>query len=223
LDHFLKMRWKTNNKMKNSFLHIITLFLAVSAVYGFSISLTGTDIKTEFLKKYSEANKNINSIKSNFTQEHHLEIMEEPIVSTGVFYYKKPGLMKWDQLAPTPYYFIVNGDKVIKFDGKKRKELSVNSPQVSYFKNFIMGTVDGSLFESTQFESTFTKSGNQIHVLLNPLEKQLKKRIEKIELTFNESELTLLGLTIFEAGGDKMIIAFSKQKFNTITDNAIFN
>lgn len=209
--------------MKKRIVYFALVWFALIAIFGFSFSSQKPDLKAEFLKNYNKVNAKIESIESDFTQEYHLEIMEEPIVSTGKFYYKKVGLMKWDQLTPTPYYFIVNGNKVVKFDGKKRKELSINNPQVSYFKNFIMGTVDGTLFESKQFESEFYKLDNRIKVILTPTERQLKKRIERIELLFNKKELSLNGLTIIESGGDKMIIAFSNQAFNTITDNAIFN
>lgn len=202
------------------FLIIIGVFVGLTAFKN--PAFLGTDVKTEFLAKYKEANAKMTSIASDFVQYRHMTIMKEPIKSSGQFYYKKAGLMKWDQLTPSPYYFIVNGDKVIRFDGTKRKELSANNPQVSYFKNFIMGTVDGSLFDSKQFKSEFTKTEENVKVVLFPLEKQMKKRIDAIELLFNPGDLSLHGLTIFEKGGDKMIIEFSNQEFNTIYDSAIF-
>lgn len=202
------------------FLSIIGAFISLTA-FKKPASL-GTDVKTEFLARYKDVNAKMTSISSDFVQYRHMAIMKEPIKSSGKFYYKKAGLMKWDQHTPSPYYFIVNGDKVIRFDGTKRKELSVNNPQVSYFKNFIMGTVDGTLFESTQFISEFTKTEQYVKVVLTPLEKQMKKRMNAIELLFNTEDLSLKGLTILESGGDKMIIEFSNQEFNTINDSSIF-
>ena len=203
-------------------LSLFTL-LCVAVGLSYNFDYTQVDAKTEFLKRYSEVNLKTTSIQSEFIQEHHLEMMEEPIVSTGLFYYKKPNLMKWDQQEPSPYHLIVKGDEVVKFDGKKRKVLSAGNPQVAYFKNFIMGTVDGTLFESKQFESAFTKIDEHYKVLLTPTEKLLKKRIEKIELTFSENDLILQTLTIFELHGDKMILTFSNQEVNTISDNTLFN
>ena len=208
------------NKPIIFFLVAIGLLLSLT---GFKNPYTGNaDVKTEFLAKYKLANEKMNSITSDFVQYRHLAIMNEPIKSSGKFYYKKPDLMKWDQSFPSEYYFIVNGDKIIRFDGNRRKEMSVNNPQVSYFKNFIMGTVDGSLFESTQFKSEFTKSADFTKVVLIPIEKQMKKRIETIELLFNTNDLSLQGLTIFESGGDKMVIEFNNQVFNSISDNTVF-
>jgi len=207
--------------MIKKLLFILTVLGSLTMVFGFNYG-TNTSIQIEFLKKFKEANKEMKSIQSDFTQKHFMQIMEEPIVSTGVFYYRKPDLMKWDQRTPSPYYFIVTGNKVVKFDGKKRKELSANNPQVSYFKNFIMGTVDGSLFESKQFDAMYEKSGGFYHVTLSPKEKNMKKRIENILLDFNETSLALVQLELVEAGGDRMVISFTDQQFNSIIDNSVF-
>ena len=202
----------------------ITVLAVIVSIFGFTYS-TGMDtgIKEEFLRKYQESNTKINSIESDFVQKHHMQIMEKPIISTGKFHYKKPGLMKWDQQTPQPYYFIVKGDKVIRYDGKKRKEISANNPQVSYFKNFILGTVDGSLFESQQFDSDYFKEDGIYVITLSPKEKTMQKRIEKIILLFDVKTLALSQLKLIEPEGDFMLITFMNQKFNSIQGTEIFN
>jgi len=197
---------------------LISTLLAISIVTSAQQS-----IKEDFLQRFYASNDTITSIQSDFVQIRTLSIMEEPLVSSGQFTYKKPELMKWDQQFPTPYYFILNGANVIRFDGEKRKKIAANSPQVSYFKDFILGTVSGSMFESEQFLSTFTKKGDKIKIVLVPQQKTMLKRIGKIELVFGYGKMVLLELTLVEAEGDKMAVHFSNQKFNTITSNAIFN
>ncbi len=51
----------------------------------------------------------------------------------------------------------------------------------------------------------------------------MKKRIDRIRLVFEYEKMVLLELLIMEKGGDTTAIYFSLQKFNTITDNDIFN
>ena len=144
----------------------------------FTIIANAQDIKEDFLQRLNTSNDTVTSIQSNFVQTRTLSIMEEPLISSGEFTYKKPELMKWDQQLPTPYYFILNGVNVIRFDGEKRKKIAANSPQVSYFKDFILGTVNGSMFESEQFLSTFTKMGDKVKIVLIPQQKAMLKRIE---------------------------------------------
>lgn len=181
------------------------------------------EIKNDFLQRMELANDTIQSLESDFIQERTLSIMEDALISKGKFYYKKPGLMKWDQVSPNPYYFILKGNKVLRFDGKKVKEIPANSPQVSHFKDFIMGTVDGSLFTSDLFESKFTREKNSnVKIVLTPLNKSMKNRISNLALVFDYDKMILLNLVIFEANGDQTKILFSNQKLNTITNNSVF-
>jgi len=176
-----------------------------------------------FLDRLHTFNADVISIQSDFEQTRSLAIMEEPLISTGKFYYKKPGLMKWDQQLPTPYYFIINGDNVIRFDGKERKVMSSNSPQIVHFKNFILGTIDGSMFESDDYAALFTRSGNLIKIELLPQKKSLARKIDRIELEFGYKKMMLKKLVITEVGGDKMSIVFTNQQVNTIENNTLFN
>ncbi len=175
-----------------------------------------------FLKKMQDVNASTQSINSDFVQTRRLSIMNNPLISSGKFYYKKPGLMKWDQQLPTPYYFIINGNKVIRFDGKERKVMPSNSPQISHFKDFILGTINGSMFTSKKYDAIFKKNNNLITVELVPLQKSMLKRIEKIAMTFDFETAVLRALTITEVGGDKMEVVFTNHQINTIIDNAIF-
>ncbi len=196
---------------------LIIILLAISIVSS------AQSIKKDFLQRLHTSNDTITSIQSDFVQIRTLSIMEEPLISSGQFTYKKPELMKWDQQLPTPYYFIVNGANVIRFDGEKRNQIAANSPQVSHFKDFILGTVSGSMFESDQFLSTFTKKGDKVKIVLVPQQRAMLKRIGKIELVFGYQKMVLFELTLVEAKGDKMTIHFSNQKTNVITSNDIFN
>jgi outer membrane lipoprotein-sorting protein len=197
---------------------LMVVFFILLAVVG-----SAQDVKQEFLQRMRATNEETSSIHSNYVQKRTLSIMEDVLISSGEFFYKKPGLMKWDQQQPTAYYFILNGSKVIRFDGQKRKTIPATSPQVAHFKDFIIGTVNGSMFESEQFLSTFTKTGNEVVVILIPEQKAMKKRIDKIQLVFEYDKMILLELVIMEKGDDMTAIYFSNQKFNAITDNAIFN
>jgi len=199
-----------------------TTFLLITFL-ALSVMSSAQRIQKDFLQKLHNSNDTITSIQSDFVQTRTLSIMEEPLVSSGKFSYKKPGLMKWDQQHPTLYYFILNGTSVIRFDGEKRKKMAANSPQVSHFKDFILGTVSGSMLESDQFLSTFTKKGDQVKIVLIPQQKAMLKRIGKIELVFGYEKMILLELKLIEAEGDEMTIRFSNQKYNAITSNVLFD
>jgi len=187
------------------------------------LNLLAQTTESIFLERLHTFNLTTTSIQSDFVQTRTLEILDEPLISSGIFYYKKPGLMKWNQELPSPYYFIINGSNVIRFDGKERKVMSSNSPQIAHFKDFILGTIDGSMFESDKYSTSFIKNDNLVRIVLIPQQKSMAKRLEKIELVFEYDKMMLKELVIAEVGGDKTEIIFSNQQINTIKNNAIFN
>ena len=199
-------------------------FLLILVLLVVHTSLEGQNMldKEDFLWKLKARGDSIQSIVSDFIQEREIALMEEVLRSAGKFYYKKPGLLKWDQNKPSRYYLIMREDKVIRFDGQKRKELPVNSPQVVYFKNFIMGTVDGSLFRSDQFTSHVESDDEEVKMMMVPVKGNLKKRFSRIILTFDRKTLMLKNIRIEEAGGDIMTIKFFNQQFNSLEDEHFF-
>ena len=91
------------------------------------------------------------------------------------------------------------------------------------FKKFILGTVDGTLFTDDRFKSSFNIIEQQIQVILIPEDKNLKKRMDKIILLFNNESLFLTSLTMEEKDGDKTIIQFFNQELNIQIDSKTFN
>jgi outer membrane lipoprotein-sorting protein len=164
----------------------------------------------------------LQTLKSNFEQVKTISILSEDLVATGVFYYQKPGLIKWDQKEPDAYYFLINENEIIRFNGNKRQKLSPSSPRAIIFKDFIMGTVDGSIFNDKRFLSSFSKVDNVIVVELVPKEKSIKKRIGKIILYFDYTTIYLKTLMIEENDGDNTVINFFGQQINTDLDKTTF-
>ena len=179
-------------------------------------------IKAEFIKRINASYDQINTLKSNFEQVKTISFMTEDLVARGMFYYQKPGLMKWDQTEPDAYFFLINENEIIRFNGQKRQKLSPGSPQALIFKEFILGTVDGSIFNDARFESSFSKVNEIVEVIMTPKENKLKKRIDKIVLLFDYNSIFLNTLIIEENGGDKTVITFFDQQINIELDQTIF-
>lgn len=198
------------------------IFSIIPFLFLFAFANAQDSIKTDFLNKVNLFYDQLQTLTSNFEQVKTISIVTEDLVATGVFYYQKPGLIKWDQKEPDTYYFLINENEIIRFNGHKRQKLSPASPQAIIFKDFIMGTVDGSIFNDNRFLSSFSKVDNVIVVNLIPKEKTMKKRIEKVILRFNYNTIFLNTLMIEEIGGDKTVINFFNQQINTDLDKTTF-
>lgn len=189
----------------------------------FSTFAFGQDIELEFIEKAETSYLKMKTLTSDFTQRKSLSFLEEDMLSSGQFYFVKPGIMKWDQKDPEAYYFIINEKEIIRFNGQKRQKIPAGSPQAMIFREFIIGTVDGSIFQDLRFESTYSIDKKQYRVELTPLDKNIAKRIEKIILFFEMDSLFLNTMVLIEAAGDKSEIYFTNQKLNEELNMDIFD
>ena len=201
--------------MKKYFLYI-TLF-------SWAFLSFQSNVKTDFLARLKHVNQQTTSLTAQFKQEKKMAILQEPIQSEGTFSYLKPNYLTWQQQTPEVYEFTLKEDQVILNVAGKKTTLSANNPQVAYFKTFLLSTLDGSIFESTQFESTFEQHANHIAVTLIPTQKQLKKRITSLQMVFDHTTLHLQSIKMNEAGDDYTLITFYNVATNTINQPSFFD
>lgn len=178
--------------------------------------------EAEFIKAIRQNKDNTQSIVCQFEQTLKMSVLADKQKSWGNFYYRNPGQLKWEQTKPDIYTLVINGNQSYKMEGEERKELAAGGMQVIGFKRFILGTLDGSIFNSDQFKSTFAKESDLWQIEMVPQKKALSKRFEKIELTFDEEQLLLQQLIFWEPGGDTRTIRFTNHQINTLTDDSNF-
>jgi outer membrane lipoprotein-sorting protein len=196
----------------------IQLFV-LSVVLVFSLKAQKLEVE-EFTSLFREKNAKIRSITCDFKQVHDISVFPEPQLSSGKFYYRYPEKIKWEQLLPSKNYFVFNGNDVFISDGTKVEK--ANNPQTLGFRKFFIGMMDGSIFTSDEFESTFTKVGNSILVELSPQKKIVKSQLEKISFSFDADTLLLKEFTFYEVGGDKRTATLFNHQINTLVDDGAF-
>ena len=59
-----------------------------------------------------ESFRNIQSVKAEFVQERHLQILKDPLVSEGRFFYLASGSLRWEYLSPLQSVMLQKGDSV---------------------------------------------------------------------------------------------------------------
>ena len=195
---------------------IFTLFILI-VLTGFQ-----NNPKEDFLSKLKKFNQENSSLTADFNQVKSISLMNSLLKSSGKFYYSKPEYLLWDQEEPSIYKFKLKGNKVELTQGNSTQVISSNNPQVVHFKNFILSTINGSIFDSDQFDSEFIRNGDQMEINLIPKNKMLKKRVSSLFLRFDYEQSLLQFLRINEVGGDYTEITFTNQKLNSITDTKIF-
>ncbi|HMU32191.1 MAG TPA: outer membrane lipoprotein carrier protein LolA, partial [Nitrospira sp.] len=76
-------------------------------------------VDLQSLHEVQEVVKNIQSryektkdLQASFTQKTRIEGFSTPVISTGHFYIKKPGKLRWDYIEPATEEIYVNKDDV---------------------------------------------------------------------------------------------------------------
>ena len=84
----------------------------VVLVYGVSAWASNVD---DVVGRVDDRYAKTQDLQGDFTQETIIEGFETGFKSTGRFYLKKPGLLRWDYLEPSKEHIYVDGDEVMMY------------------------------------------------------------------------------------------------------------
>ncbi len=177
---------------------------------------------TDFFNKLRQISSTTKTIKADFTEEKFLSYLKEPAKSTGVFYYKKEKKLRWEKLKPTPYIFLVNGDKAKIKDNNKEKDISSFNEAVGRIKDLIMILVNGEFQDNKLFRPVCYKNDKTYMVKLYPKNRRLAKIFDNIQLTFSMETLRLKEMDFFEKSGDKSTMKFYNDVINVNLEDQLF-
>jgi len=204
--------------------NIILLLLITS--FSFSVNAQErTQLKnpTELKKKLINQSTTTKSIVSDFTQEKYVSFMKEPQVSKGKFYYQQHNKMRWEQTLPYPYILLLNESEIQIKDNGIKKELKGANKMVGKINKLMLGLINGEIFNSKDFESNYFSSSSNYIIVLNPKSKRLQSIFNSIEISFSKKTIRLNTLIFLEKSGDKSVMKFFNNKFNTSINPTVFN
>lgn len=192
------------------------LFLFFGGMIFAQTKLTSAEIKT-FKQNIASNSKEMKSLSCDFKQTKHLDFMENDVKSSGKLYYKSASKIRWEYTSPFSYYVIFSNDKMFVNDNGKKKEMELSSSKLLKDINKIMlSTVNGSgIFDEGKFSISYFKNGSEYIAKMIPTDKNYKKYIKQIDLTFDGKTFLLKKMKSTEPSLDYTTIEFSNHKKNT--------
>jgi len=204
----------------------VLLFFTFFSLMSFAQAPKGfTSIKdiVDFKKKFAEASKAVNTIKSDFTQEKNLSVLSEKIKSKGVFMFMKQNRTRMEYTSPFKYLLVINGDKVFIKDEQKSNSFSSKSNKIFENINKIMiDCVQGTALENKNFTSVVYENDKQYLLELTPKLKAFKDFFKKINIFIDKKDYSVNKFDMIEASGDNTVITFTNKQFNTNVTDANF-
>jgi len=137
---------------------------------------------------------NLNYIECNYKQEKEISMLNEPLISTGIFKYEKEGNISWEQQMPFKETFLINK----KSDNKLEKNIN----------QFILSILTGDILDDKKLEVSYSENKDNYTIIITPKKGAMKKKIKEIHLAFRKIEISLSRLEIILQNSDVTRINF---------------
>jgi len=167
----------------------------------------------------------ISTISCSFTQEKHLSLFDEVLLSEGKFIFERPSRLRWEYKSPFKSGFMLKDDSGIEWDeasGSQRPFTLQSSPAMSMVASQIMAW--------TTFDIPWLKSRYEIKQLsatpitleLRPLSDTAKKFLTRLVVSFSKDHNTVSVIELHEIDGDFTRIIFKNTQINTVIPESTF-
>lgn len=167
------------------------------------------DIVSELIKKQNSTT----SVKAIFEQEKHTALMARPIRNSGVFYFKKPGLMRWEYAQSMTVVF--DGDALyIYYPEMKEAEKITGASRFGSAMDFNLEKM------KEEYSISASDAPEGARLILKPFR---QSQIASIELIFPKDGAFPKEVLIEEQSGDRTKITFSEAVFNSAIPDGIFS
>ncbi len=174
-------------------------------------------------KKLNDYSRKTTSINSQFVQKKHLDILEEDMKSSGIFYFQSPNKVRWEYKTPYPYIIVMDGKSMRINDGKKTQHYDTQSNKVFKEVNDLMlGMLRGNLWSGNKFTSELWEDREEIIVKLKPKQHEMKEFLSEIHLFFGKKNYQMQSMKMLEPGGDYTLIHLKNPKINAALPASAF-
>ncbi|MCF8024657.1 MAG: outer membrane lipoprotein carrier protein LolA [Desulfobacteraceae bacterium] len=194
-----------------------TAFFAL--LLGFSVFLTGWADDLESLKQEVEF---VNSIQADFTQEKHLEMMDQPLMSKGRLYFQTPRSLRWEYREPVRSVLLMNKGEIQRYvqtDTGMKPQTGRNLEAMRVFLEEICMWMQGEFEANPDLEA---KMKSDKRVVLTPKAQSMAEVIERIELRLTDRPGVIDSVAIYESSSSYTIIRFHDTKINRSIEDAVF-
>lgn len=167
------------------------------------------------LQVIDAAQGNTQTLRARFIQTKHLALLDEPLVSTGRFVFKRPDRMRLEIESPRPATIVINGRQVSipGLSEGDQKQLAM-TPMTAMFTE--LGAMFGGSAAALQqhFQVSAKPVDGAIEVTLVPTLPDWQRLFRTIALRFAGPDLVVTQMRLDDAMGDHLEIAMSDVQRN---------
>jgi outer membrane lipoprotein-sorting protein len=176
-----------------------------------------------FKQKLNEASASIQTLKGNFTQEKYIDLLEEKMLSEGMFSYKKDNKIRFDYTLPEAYLLVINEQTVKIVSGEKTNVYDLKKNKTMVQMNLLMNAcLTGNIDRlNVEYRLLFYENGTQYRVQIQPKANNLT--IKQMDIFLDKKDFSVRQLKITETSNDYTAYSFSAPQKNTPIADSQFN
>lgn len=204
-------------------LYILSIFILIGFTSIAQETFTLIDNSDKLRTEFKSSTQTLSSIHSDFIQEKYLAYLTTTVVSKGKFWYKTPNKLRWEYTEPFKFMVIMNGDKIIVKDENQTNAYK-NKPNNTFqmLNEVLASSVNGTLIDNPDYSFEVAENSNDYRIVMSPNKEEAKKMVDKIEMLFSKTNLSVYEITMFEPGGDTIKIKFENKRVNQAISDQVF-
>ena len=178
----------------------------------------------DLVRRVDDSYAKTQDLQGEFTQETIIEGFETGFQSTGRFYLKKPGLLRWDYLQPSEENIYVDGDAVMIYVPEHQQVVKGTLTQIAASKGplaLLLGV--GKLSQQFTVSEAVDVSGEQDGLpaltLVPKPDGDTAPTIKKIVLQLFSDSYLIQNMTLFETSGNVSRVRFNHIQVNQGIDD----
>ncbi len=200
---------------------LVFLTMITNLTFAQYKGFTAVENITQFKTTFSTESKKIQSIRSNFTQEKNLSVLEEKILSEGKFNFKRANRVRIEYQKPFQYLLIMNGDQILIKEHDKENKMNVKSNKLFQQVNrIVVDCVRGTILDNKDFSVRVFQNESSWLLEMTPSGKSLKEFFQTVLVYADKKDYSVSMIDLREPIGDNTLIRFTQKELNaTISDD----
>ena len=165
---------------------------------------------SDLLAQYAQQINQVNTLQSNFSEEKHLSLLDQPIESTGQFSFDKNAQkLYWQYQHPFQNGFLIEKEQVYRLQGEKKELVQNTMGRMMAAQMVIWLTLD---FDSLQQNYKVSLEGHKITFVPHNKTHRIVKEIT-VWLDENNPQI-VKQVRMDEPSGDFILWKFTNARIN---------
>ncbi len=169
-----------------------------------------------------KAASTITSVRAEFVQEKHMDILARPLVSKGIFYFQAPNSLRWEYRSPVQSILLMHDGRTkryIRRNGAIIEDAGAQLQAMQFVLQDIAQWLNGRFEENPAFSASLEPDRK---IVLRPKEKSLAAMIQRIELILSDRPGIIAAVMIYEGENSYTRFEFKNTVLNQPLQDSIF-